>query len=255
MKKIILGTLVCMMALSATAQTNSKISPIVAAKYTSHVSTDDQIRQMATQLRLNEGQYIRFRDVSKARAGQIAEINSLYANDQTMRQAKTDAVNKEYDAQLAQSLSAAQFTAYLTAIGQSPAATNTNLEATGYGGRTFETGANQVNRAATTENNTQTLDNSSTNSNDNVIVEGNNVSVESDEGELKVRKKRERVKTKDMIYKADADETKLKARDGSFKAKSEKGKTKIETPEGKMKIEDGEVKLKPKGGKKVKLKE
>jgi len=213
MKKIILGVLISGIALSASAQTNSKTNQTAAAKYSDHVSTNDQIRQMATQLRLNEGQYIRFRDVSKARASQIAEIKSLYANDKAMQQAKINAVNKEFDAQLAQSLTSSQFTAYLQAIGQSPAATNTNLEATGYGGRSFETGTNPVKEVAPVQNNTDTLNNTSNNSADNVIIEGNEIAVESEAGELKVNNKGEKVKTKDIIYKADADETKLKARD------------------------------------------
>jgi len=189
MKKIILGALIFGMALSASAQTNSDAFP-TAAKYTDHVSTNDQIRQMATQLRLNEGQYIRFRDVSKARAGQIAELNNLYANDPAMRQAKINAVNKAFDEQLAQSLTSTQFTAYLKAVGQYPTATNTNLEATGYGGRSFETGTNPVKTSVSEQNDTDTSDSTSTKSLDNVKTKSNQMKVDSEVGELKTRKKR-----------------------------------------------------------------
>ncbi|PIQ21526.1 MAG: hypothetical protein COW65_08495 [Cytophagales bacterium CG18_big_fil_WC_8_21_14_2_50_42_9] len=256
MKKIILGALISGMSLSTAAQTHAQSNQTaIARKYTGHVSTDEQVRQMAAQLRLNEGQYIRFRDVSKARAGQIAEIKSLYPNDAAMQQAKINNVNKTFDAQLTQTLSPSQFTTYLQVVGQSPATQNANMQATGYGGRSFETGEAQRNKAQTGENNKDTSDNTSINNADNVKVKGNDIKVESEAGELKINKNGEKVKTKDMIYKADTDETKLKAKDGSFKAKSEEGKTKIETTDGKVKIEDGEVKIKPKRGKKVVIEE
>ena len=254
MKRIILGAFISAISLSVLAQTNTK--KIAAGNYTDQVSTNEQIRQMAVQLQLNEGRYIQFREINKARASEVSDINSLYANDAAVRQSKLDAVNKQYDVQLAQALTISQFNAYLQAVGRTSEVKNNSLKAAGYGGRSIESEGTPVNKPTTTENNnTDTSDNSSINSFDNVKVESNNVIVESDAGDLKINQKGEKVETKEIIYKADADETKLKAKDESFKAKSEEGKTKIETPEGKIKIEDGETKIKPKRGKKVKIKD
>ena len=162
MKRIILGALIFSINLNVLAQTNPKKKP--SDNYTSQVSTNEQIRQMATQLQLNEGRYIQFRDINKARASEIAEINSLYANDAAMRQSKLEAVNKQYDAQLAQALTPSQFNAYLQAVGRTADVKDNPLKAAGYGGRSIESEEAPVNKPGTPNKiNTETSDSSSIN--------------------------------------------------------------------------------------------
>jgi hypothetical protein len=253
MKKIILGIWFAVVGLSAVAQHTAPAS----MQQMPQVSTNAEIRNLANQLQLNEGQYIRLRDLSKARQEQIAEINSMYSNDPAMRQAKIQAAQQEFDSQLAQSIGSKQFTAYLQLQGRHPASSGGTYQAAGYGGRSLEEGtatgipeetappaATQT--PATTASETEPLDTNIDRG--RVEVTERVIKVKTDQGEMKVKAKKEKAETADMEYKADRDETKIKSKDGKFKAKSEKGKTKVETPKGKMKMENGEVKVNPKKG-------
>ncbi|MGV3640579.1 MAG: hypothetical protein ACO1NZ_08685 [Adhaeribacter sp.] len=200
---------------------------------------------MANKLQLNEGQYIRLRDLTKTRNEQIEEINSMYSNDPAMRQAKIQAAQQEFDNQLAQSVNQKQFTAYLEMQGRSPAESKA-FQAGGYGGRALEEGiepntANPAPAQATPAGDPVDANIDA----GKVDISTKAVKVDSPEGEMKVKPKKEKLETETMEYKADRDEVKIKSKDGTIKAKSEKGKTKIETPEGKMKMKDGEVKVKP----------
>lgn len=253
MKKLILGAWFALMGLGAFAQN----SPPAGMQDMPQVSTSAEIRNLANQLQLNEGQYIRLRDLSKARQEQIAEINSMYSNDPAMRQAKIQAAQKEFDSQLAQSIGQKQFTAYLQLQGRTPASSSPAYQAGGYGGRSLEEGT-----TTGTGNETASPANSQTPPTAAPVAEPMDtnidkgkvevtervIKVNTDEGEMKVKAKKEKVETADMEYKADRDETKFKSKDGKVKAKSEKGKTKIETPKGKVKLENGEVKVNPKKG-------
>jgi hypothetical protein len=248
MKKAILGLWLGLIGLSAAAQNSA---PAGMADM-DQVSTNEEIRSLANQLRLNEGQYIRLRDLSKARQEQIAEINSMYSNDPAMRQAKIQAAQQEFDSQLAQSIGQKSFTAYLQLQGRNPDASGAAYQAGGYGGRSLEEGTTMgtadeaTQTPATTAPAAEPLD---TNIDQGrVDVTERVIKVNTDEGEMKVKAKKEKVETADMEYKADRDEVKIKSKDGKIKAKSEKGKTKVETPKGKMKMKNGEVKVNPKKG-------
>ncbi|MDB5261271.1 MAG: hypothetical protein JWQ14_552 [Adhaeribacter sp.] len=108
----------------------------------STVSTNDEVRRLATQMQLNEGQYIILRDLNRAKTEQIREINNMYANDAATRQAKLVAANQAFEKQLAQSVSQSQYSAYLAALGRAPEATPGSIhQAGGYGGRSLESGA------------------------------------------------------------------------------------------------------------------
>jgi hypothetical protein len=247
MKKVILGAWFAAMGFGVYAQTGSTAA-VGSTTSMPQVSTSNEVRQLANQLQLNEGQYIRLRDLSKTRQEQITEINSMYSNDPAMRQAKVMAAQQEFDAQLAQAVTQKQFTAYLQLQGRSPGGAGAAYQAGGYGGRSLEEGtagkenqtaAPAVPEAAPMDGN---IDKGK------VEVSPKVIKVDSEDGEMKVKTKKEKAETADMEYKADRDETKFKSKDGTIKAKSEKGKTKIETPQGKMKMEDGEIKVKPKKG-------
>lgn len=252
MKKAILTVWFAGMGLGAFAQSGAPAAPNWAADMP-QVSTNKDIRQMANKLQLNEGQYIRLRDLSKARQEQIDEINSMYSNDPAMRQAKIQAAQQEFDAQLAQSINQKQFTAYLEMQGRSPAEAKA-YQAGGYGGRSLEEGTPAATAgpatAAPAPAQTTPADEPVDANIDKgkVDISQKAVKINNSEGEMKVKPKKEKFETKDMEYKADRDEVKIKSKDGTIKAKSEKGKTKVETPEGKMKMKDGEVKVKPKKG-------
>lgn len=232
------------MGFVALAQTGAPATPAWAADMP-QVSTSKDLRLMANKLQLNEGQYIRLRDLTKTRNEQIEEINSMYSNDPAMRQAKIQAAQQEFDNQLAQSVNQKQFTAYLEMQGRSPAESKA-FQAGGYGGRALEEGIepNTANQApAQAKPAGEPVD---TNIDaGKVDISTKAVKVDNPEGEMKVKPKKEKLETETMEYKADRDEVKIKSKDGTIKAKSEKGKTKIETPEGKMKMKDGEVKVKP----------
>jgi hypothetical protein len=256
MKKVILGAWFAVLTLGAVAQNNA---PALTAGIADmpKVSTNEEIRTLANQLQLNEGQYIRLRDLSKARQEQISEINSMYSNDPSMRQAKLQAAQQEFDSQLAQSISQKQFTAYLELQGRTPATSAPAYQAGGYGGSSLEEGATtgtgnaQTRPAAATSAPAtaplaQPLD--SDIDQGRVAVTDRVVRINTEAGKMKVKANKEKAETADMKYKADRDETKIKSRDGKIKAKSEKGKTKIETPKGKVKLEDGEVKVSPREG-------
>jgi hypothetical protein len=256
MKKVILGAWFAVLGLGAVAQNNA---PAVTAGIADmpKVSTNEEIRTLANQLQLNEGQYIRLRDLSRARQEQIAEINSMYSNDPSMRQAKLQAAQQEFDSQLAQAISPKQFTAYLELQGRTPASSGTAYQAGGYGGRSLEESAttgtgnaqtrpDAATNPATTVPTAQPLDTNIDKG--SVEVTDRVVKINTEEGKMKVKAHKEKAETAHMKYKADRDETKIKSRDGKIKAKSEKGKTKIETPKGKVKLEDGEVKVSPRAG-------
>jgi hypothetical protein len=248
MKKAILGAWFAMMGLGAYAQTGSPAPPGNMADMP-QVSTNNDIRQLANQLQLNEGQYIRLRDLSKARQEQITEINSMYSNDPAMRQAKIKAAQQEFDSNLAQSITSKQFTAYLQLQGRSPGAAGAPYQAGGYGGRSLEEGATtQPAKANPTPAATTPVAAPLDTNLDKGKVEVTDkvVKIRTEEGEMKVKAKKEKAETADMKYKVDRDETKIKSKDGTIKAKSEKGKTKMETPQGKVKNENGEVKVVPK---------
>jgi hypothetical protein len=250
MKKAILGAWLTLMGLGAYAQNGS---PAMASSFNGmpQVSTNNDIRQLANQLQLNEGQYIRLRDLSKARQEQITEINSMYSNDPDMRQAKIRAAQQEFDAQLAQSVSPKQFTAYLQLQGNPAGTTGAAYQAGGYGGRSLEESAltapaNPVQAPASAAPVAAPIDTDIDKG--QVDVSKKAVKIKTGDGEMKIKPKKEKVETSEMEYKSDGDETKYKSKDGSIKAKSENGKTKIEMPRGKVKLEDGEMKVKPKKG-------
>jgi len=139
MKKLILSTVFALGVLGVSAQHNDTRTN---KNFLSSVSTSDEIRQLSNQMQLNEGQYIRLRDLSRAKNEQIREINNMYANDATTRQQKLQAVNQDFEKQLAQTVSQEQFTAYLATQGRGPANNaGNNYQATGYGGRSLEGGA------------------------------------------------------------------------------------------------------------------
>lgn len=247
MKKAILTVCFAGMGFVAFAQTGVAAAPTNAAAMP-QVSTNSDIRQMANKLQLNEGQYIRLRDLTKVRQEQIDEINSMYSNDPAMRQAKTQAVQQEFDTQLAQSINQKQFTAYLQMQGRDPAEAKA-YQASGYGGRSLEEGDTSSPAPAAPAQATPQAEPVDANiDKGQVDISQKAVKVNNREGEMKVKPKKEKFETKEMEYKADRDEVKIKSKDGTIKAKSEKGKTKVETPEGKMKMKDGEVKVKPKKG-------
>jgi hypothetical protein len=133
MKKVILGACLTMIGLAAYAQNGTPSQADMP-----QVSTNNDVRQLANQLQLNEGQYIRLRDLNKARQEQVTEINSMYSNDPVMRQAKIKATQQEFDTQLAQSISPKQYTAYLQLQGRSPGESGAAYQAGGYGGRSLE---------------------------------------------------------------------------------------------------------------------
>ncbi len=241
MKKIVLSAFLLGGSFNVFAQTASTSAVITTAP--TQVSTNDEVRKLANRLELNEAEYIALRDLMKSRNEQMAEVNSMYSNDPAMRQSKTAAINKEYESNLSKSLNTKQYTAYLESQGRTAPAAGTGLEASGYGGRSLESGA------ATAPANTTTP---ATGTNGNVITNGNAVKIETGAETMKVETKKEKITTPDGTYKADKDEMKMKSADGKYKAKSEKGKTKVESPSGKMKMEDGEVKMKTKDGKVIK---
>ena len=144
MKKLILSTAFAMSVLAVSAQTGGGINTKNEINksnrdYLSMVSTDNDIRQLSEQMRLNEGQYIRLRDLTRAKNEQIREVSNMYANDAAVRQQKLQALNQEFERQLAQTVSQAQFTAYLETQGRTPAnGTNNPMQATGNGGQTLE---------------------------------------------------------------------------------------------------------------------
>lgn len=239
------------MGLPALAQQAAPAVPPALADMP-QVSTNAEIRDLANKLQLNEGQYIRLRDLSKARQEQIAEINSMYSNDPAMRQAKLQAAQREFDSQLAQSIGQKQFTAYLELQGQA-AGSGAAYQAAGYGGRSLEEGTgagSQTDPAATPQNPAAPVAEPLDTNIDKGRVEVTErvIKVNTDQGEMKVKAKKEKAETADLEYKTDRDESKVKSKDGKLKAKSEKGKTKIETPRGKMKMKNGEVKVIPKKG-------
>jgi hypothetical protein len=249
MKKAILGAWFTVMGLGAYAQNGSPAAPGHMADMP-QVSTNNDVRQLANQLQLNEGQYIRLRDLNKARQEQITEINSMYSNDPAMRQAKIKAAQQEFDANLAQSVTTKQYTAYLQLQGRSTGATAAPYQAGGYGGRSLEEGSTsgppQQQAPAVASPVATPVD---TNIDQGKVdVSDKAVKIHTPDGEMKVKPNKEKAETATMKYKADRDETKLKSKDGTIKAKSEKGKTKIETPQGKVKLEDGDVKVKPRKG-------
>ncbi|WP_026464456.1 hypothetical protein [Adhaeribacter aquaticus] len=253
MKKLILSSFMLASVLVATAQTNSTESHIQVGVYNpSRVSTPEEVRQLANQLELNEGQYVKLRDLMRSRQEQISQINSMYANDAQMRERRLQAIQQNFDSNLAQAISPKQFNSYLALTGR---ATDTQS------GGTLEMGA--VNRAggATTDSANFATPGMGTNSTDfsgttsgEVKVTDDKVKVESGSNELKVKRNKEKAKTSSAEYKADADEAKFKTNDGAYKAKSERGKAKLETPNGKVKVEDDKFKMETKN-KKIKVKE
>jgi hypothetical protein len=256
MKKVILCAWFAVLGLGAFAQNNAPVATARVADMPK-VSTKEEIRALANQLQLNEGQYIRLRDLSKARQEQISEINSMYSNDPSMRQAKLQAAQQEFDSQLAQAITQKQFTAYLKQQGREPVTSGTAYQAGGYGGRSLEesattwTGNAQTRPAAsaspaTTAPLAQPLDTDIDKG--RVEVTDRVVKIKTEEGKMKVKANKEKAETDALKYKADRDETKIKSRDGKIKAKSEKGKMKIETPKGKVKLDEGEVKENPRQG-------
>lgn len=147
MKKLLLSATFIFGVMAAVAQTGGGTTPgNISAKsnrnYLSSVSTNDDIRQLANRMQLNEAQYIRLRDLTRAKNDQLREINNMYANDPNNRQQKMQAANQEFERQLAQSVSQSQFTAYLETQGRAPGnAMGNTLQATGYGGQSLEGGA------------------------------------------------------------------------------------------------------------------
>lgn len=140
MKRIILCTAFAMGVFLASAQTGAgNTTTSSPTSYTSRVSTDNEIRQVATQLQLNEGQYIKFRDLSRARNEQLREANNMYANDAKAYKARVQAINKDFESQLAQSVSQKQFADYLAFQGRVPSGSNN--QASGYGGTSTDGGA------------------------------------------------------------------------------------------------------------------
>jgi hypothetical protein len=160
MKKIVLSAAFSFFVLIASAQTSS-IATNTKSEYTSKVSTDTEIRQMANQLQLNEGLYIRFRDLSKSRNEQLREAQNMYANDAAGLKKRVHAINQEFENQLAQNLSQTQYTAYLASQGRVP--TGNNNQATGYGGVSLENSATgtSTNGGAVNTNSDNTLDKAS----------------------------------------------------------------------------------------------
>jgi len=143
MKKIFISAVFVMGVLSASAQTSSSNTNTATtnANYASRVSTDKEIRDTANRLQLNEGQYIRFRDLSRARNEQLREANNMYANDAAGLQARLNTINKTFEIQLAQEISSKQFTAYLESQGRANGAIGTSYQAGGYGGSSLEGGS------------------------------------------------------------------------------------------------------------------
>jgi len=140
MKRIVLSAALAMGVLVASAQTSSgTVATNSKTNNTSRVSTDAEIRQMANQLQLNEATYIKFRDLNKARNEQLREANNMYANDAAGLKSRVQAINKNFESQLAQSVSEKQFTAYLESQGRTPA--GSGYQAAGYGGNSMESGA------------------------------------------------------------------------------------------------------------------
>jgi uncharacterized protein YdbL (DUF1318 family) len=212
MKRIFLSAAFAMGVMVAAAQTGgakpSENTKIVRSNkaYLSVVSTNDEIRHIATQMQLNEGQYIRFRDLSRARNEQIKEINNMYANDAAMRQSKLMAANQEFEKQLAQTISQSQFNEYLASQGRAPEPAPGSIhQAVGYGGRSMEGGA-----ATGTSNNGGAV------SSDEVI----NISTSGDKG--------------NMEYQPAGDENKSKA----AKKEGRRGKMKKEHKDKDSKMEE-----------------
>ncbi|GEO03690.1 hypothetical protein AAE02nite_13540 [Adhaeribacter aerolatus] len=168
MKKLILSTFFTLSVLAVSAQTEGSAGMAHHTgkpnkDYLSTVSTSDAIRQLSNQMQLNEGQYIRLRDLSRAKNEQVREINNMYANDAATRQQKLQAANQEFERQLAQTVSQEQFTAYLATQGRAPANTaGNNYQATGYGGQSLEGAAatgTSVNGGAVNPNEAGTTNN------------------------------------------------------------------------------------------------
>jgi hypothetical protein len=126
--------------LVASAQTSSApVATNAHNNYTSRVSTDNEIREMANKLELNEANYIRFRDLSRARNEQLREANNMYANDAAGLKKRVQTINKEFENQLAQTFSQKQYTAFLELQGR--VADGIGSQAAGYGGSSFESNA------------------------------------------------------------------------------------------------------------------
>ena len=146
MKRLFLSAVFAISVMVATAQTGGTNATTRISKsdkvYLSSVSTSEEIRQLAIQMELNEGQYIKLRDLYRAKNAQVQEINNMYANDAAMRQSKLAAINQDFEKQLAQTVSQSQFSAYLASQGRAPVANPGSIhQAAGYGGQAMEGGA------------------------------------------------------------------------------------------------------------------
>ncbi|KAA5547695.1 hypothetical protein [Adhaeribacter rhizoryzae] len=189
MKKLILSIVFVLGVFVASAQNNDARTN---KDFVSSVSTNDQIRQLSNKMQLNEGQYIRLRDLSRAKNEQIREINNMYVNDATTRQQKLQAVNQDFEKQLAQTVSQEQFTAYLATQGRAPMNNAGNTyQATGYGGQSLESGAatgTSVNGGAANPSDANINNNSNTNVNGNDAKEKKKAKKEKRSGKMKSEK-------------------------------------------------------------------
>jgi hypothetical protein len=84
-------------------------------------------RIMASQLRLNESEYIMLRTLNEERQLQTAEISVEYRYDLEMRDAKLKAVEDKFERQVVAFLSASQLDAYILFKQSSPVVYTTYL--------------------------------------------------------------------------------------------------------------------------------
>ncbi len=190
MKRIVLSAAFAMGVLIASAQTVSGTNTTNSKdNVASRVSTDIEIRQRANQLQLNEGKYIIFRDLSKARNEQLSEAQNMYANDAAALTKRVQAINQTFETQLAQNLSQSQFTAYLETQGRVPSGSGS--QAAGYGGVSLEGGA-----ATGTSTNGGAVNNNASDTNLNNASEANKPMIMDNEKQGKRKADKERRKNK-----------------------------------------------------------
>jgi hypothetical protein len=92
----------------ASAQMKDRIASAPGRFGNTPVTADELTRQMANRLRLNEAQYIRLKAVNQIKLARTDEIQWQYQQDPTVRQAKLQELEAQYEAECRRILTPSQ---------------------------------------------------------------------------------------------------------------------------------------------------